>query len=121
MPWANGKKFFQDNDFVTSKKFVLLYQALSATAVKKTRVYWKPLAWRTHLLLLQSPNRKNIYPVRFLDKNMLLISYFQWLVVPLKKTKIEMLQIPDDFLPGWEANSEEDSDEQEWDDYQFFI
>lgn len=42
-------------------------------------------------------------------------------VVPLKKTKIEMLQIPDDFLPGWEANSEEDSDEQEWDDYQFFI
>ena len=63
--------------------------ALTATAVKKTRdIILKTLGITKPIIITTSPNRANIsYAVKFLDKNLPIITYFQWLVNALKEHK----------------------------------
>lgn len=63
--------------------------ALTATAVKKTRnIILKTLGISKPIIITTSPNRTNIsYAVKFLDKNLPIITYFQWLVNALKEHK----------------------------------
>ena len=63
--------------------------ALTATAVKKTRdIILKILGITKPIIITTSPNRANIsYAAKFLDKNLPIITYFQWLVNALKEHK----------------------------------
>ena len=63
--------------------------ALTTTAIKKTRdVILKTLGITKPIIVTKSPNRPNIsYAVKFLDKNLSVIPYVQWLVNALKEHK----------------------------------